>query len=377
MITATCRRVLRAATFAMAAVLAPLAGEAQVSIGLAPLVTTGLERPIYVTTANDGSGRLFIVEQPGRIRVLAAGVLQARPFLDLTAKVLDGGERGLLGLAFHPRFATNRRFFVNYTREPDGATVVSEFRASADGRVGLPAERRLFAVAQPFANHNGGMLAFGPGGGLYVAMGDGGGGGDPLGLAQNRGSLLGKILRIGVDGALPYTVPPTNPFARGGGRREIFALGFRNPWRFSFDRLTGQLYVADVGQDQAEEISIVGLGGNYGWPRFEGNSCYQTVTGCDPTGLRQPIAAYDHSENRCSITGGYVYRGRAVPALYGIYVFADFCTGEIFGLQNGQITRLLQTDLTIVSFGESRSGELHVVDFGGTIRQIVAGPPAP
>ena len=373
MIVAACL-LLKAAFLAWIAALLPNPGQAQTAIALAPLVTAGLERPIYVTTANDSSGRLFIVEQAGRVRVWARGVLAPKPFLDITTRVLDGGERGLLGLAFHPQFAANGRLFVNYTREPDGATVIAELRATEDRRSALSGERRLLAIGQPFSNHNGGMMAFGPGGGLFLATGDGGGAGDPLGLAQNRGSLLGKILRIGVDGGQPYAIPATNPFVRGGGRREIFALGFRNPWRFSFDRLTGQIYVGDVGQGAREEIAVVGLGTNHGWPRFEGELCYQTALGCDPTGLQPPLAVYDHSEGRCSITGGYVYRGGAIPALQGTYLFADFCTGEIFGLQNGVITRLLDTDLSIVSFGENRGGELYVVDLSGTIHAVV--PPA-
>lgn len=358
------------------AMLAPSAARAQAAISLAPLVAGGLDRPLYVTTANDNSGRLFIVEQAGRIRVLRRGVLEARPFLDITSRVLDGGERGLLGLAFHPRFASNGRFFVNYTREPDGATVVAEMRASEDRRVALGGERRLLTVPQPASNHNGGMLAFGPGGSLFIAMGDGGGAGDPSNLAQNPGTVLGKLLRIGVDGAAPYAVPSTNPFARGGGRREIFAMGFRNPWRFSFDRLTGQIYLGDVGQEGVEEINVVVTGGNYGWRLKEGETCFEPAAGCELVpGLRSPIASYAHVDGRCSITGGYVYRGAAIPALQGTYVFADFCTGEIMGLAGGQLSVLLDTELSIASFGENRTGELYVVDLGGTVHAIL--PPAP
>ena len=361
---------------AAVAMLAPATASAQAAISLAPVVPGGLERPLYVTTANDNSGRLFIVEQAGRIRVWRRGALEARPFLDITSRVLDGGERGLLGLAFHPRFAANGRFFVNYTREPDGATVVAEMRASDDRRVALGGERRLLTVPQPFSNHNGGMLAFGPGGALFIAMGDGGGPGDPMNLAQNPSTLLGKLLRIGVDGAAPYAVPGTNPFARGGGRREIFALGFRNPWRFSFDRLTGQIYLGDVGQEAIEEIDVIVPGGNYGWRLKEGDACFEPDVGCELVpGLQPPVATYAHDEGRCSITGGYVYRGAAIPALQGTYVFADFCTGEIMGLAGGQISVLLDTDLTIASFGENRAGELYVVDLGGTVQAILPAAP--
>ncbi len=344
---------------------------------MAPIINSGLAAPLFVTTANDGSGRLFIVEQAGRIRTWAGGSLRQRPFLDLAARVLAGGERGLLGLVFHPQFAANRRFFVNYTRRPDGATIVSEFRASEDGSVALPGERRLLIVPQPFANHNGGMLAFGPGGALFIGLGDGGSAGDPLNRAQNRNSLLGKILRIDVNRSQPYAIPASNPFARGGGRPEIFAMGFRNPWRFSFDRLTGQLYVGDVGQSSVEEIDIVSRGFNYGWPLMEGDRCFEPALACDVHDLKQPVASYAQTGGRCSITGGYVYRGQHVPALYGTYVYGDFCTGEIFALAGGQTTVLLDTDLNIASFGENRAGELYVVDLQGTIQAIVAAAPVP
>lgn len=365
---------LATAMVAALVAFAPVRAYGQAPIALAPIIGTGLVAPVFVANANDGSGRLFIVEQGGRIRVWAAGALRSRPFLDLTGRVLAGGERGLLGLAFHPQFSTNRRFFVNYTRQPDGATVVSEFRASDDGSVGLPGERRLLLVPQPFANHNGGMLAFGPGGALFIGLGDGGSAGDPLNLAQNRDSLLGKILRIDVDRGQPYAIPATNPFARGGGRAEIFALGFRNPWRFSFDRLTGQLYVGDVGQSAVEEIDVVGRGFNYGWRLTEGDRCFEPAVGCNVADLKLPVATYAQTDGRCSVTGGYAYRGRSVPALYGTYVYGDFCTGEIFGLIGGQTTVLLDSELSIASFGENRAGELYVVDLQGTIHAIV--PPA-
>jgi glucose/arabinose dehydrogenase len=284
---------------------------------------------------------------------------------------VSGGERGLLGLAFHPRFLTNGRFFVNYTRRPDGATVVAEHRVSADPDVALSAGRVLLTVSQPYANHNGGMLAFGPDGYLYIGLGDGGGAGDPGNRAQNRFSLLGKILRLDVDAGRPYATPPDNPFATGGGRKEIWALGFRNPWRFSFDRATGRLYAGDVGQAVVEEIDLVRRGDNHGWRIMEGNRCYRPASGCDQRGLTLPVATYGHDGDRCSITGGYVYRGRAVPALAGAYVYGDFCSGEIFALADGRSRVLLKTGLAIASFGEDQAGELLVVDLGGGVHRLV------
>jgi len=351
-------------------------GAAQAQIRLVPVVRSGLTAPLFLTHAGDGSGRLFVLERPGRVRVRVGGTLLPRPFLDLTDRVLaNEPERGLLGLAFHPRFATNGRFFVNYTRRPDGATVVAEFRVSANPNLALRAERVVLTVPQPFANHNGGMIAFGPGGRLFIGLGDGGSGGDPGNRAQNRQQLLGKILRIDVDGARPYAIPPDNPFAGGGGRPEIYALGFRNPWRFSFDRATGRLFAGDVGQSAIEEVDLVNRGGNYGWRIMEGNRCFRPATGCNRRGLTLPIATYAHAAGRCSVTGGYVYRGRAVPALVGTYLYADFCTGEIFGLRNGRSTRLLDSALLISSFGEDQAGEVHVVGLGGTVHRIAAAAP--
>jgi len=337
------------------------------------VVSTGLAAPLFITHAGDGSGRLFVLEQSGRIRVVAGGSLVQRPFLDIADRVLAGGERGLLGLAFHPQFSANGRFFVNYTRRPDGVTVISEFRVSTDPNVALATtERVLLRQFQPYANHNGGMLAFGPKGYLFIGLGDGGSTGDPGNRAQNPAALLGKILRIDVNGVQPYAIPPDNPFATSGGRREIYALGFRNPWRFSFDRSTGQLYAGDVGQGSVEEIDIVSRGGNYGWHIMEGDRCYQPATGCNRQGLTLPIATYSHTGGRCSIAGGYVYRGSAVPALVGTYVYADYCTGEIFGRRSGQSSRLLDTNRNIASFGENQAGELFVVGLGGTIERIAA-----
>lgn len=276
-------------------------------------VISGLQAPLYVTHSRDGSGRLFIVEQGGRIRVLRPGVSTSTVFLDIAGRVLSGGEQGLLGLAFHPQFAGNRRFFVNYTRRPDGATVIAEYQGPVGGGdVADPnTERILLVIPQPFTNHNGGMVEFGPDGFLYIAMGDGGSGNDPGNRAQNPNDLLGKILRLDVNGAQPYAIPPDNPFAGGGGRGEIYALGFRNPFRFSFDRLTGDLLAGDVGQDAREEIDRVTRGGNYGWRVFEGTSC--TGLGpapCNPASFIPPIIEYAHQGGRCAVIGGYAYRVR-------------------------------------------------------------------
>ena len=276
--------------------------------------------------------------------------------------MLFGGERGLLGLAFHPQFSSNGRFFVDYTRKPDGATVIAEYRVSAaDPSVADGGETVLLVIPQPFANHNGGMVEFGPDGFLYIAMGDGGSGNDPGNRAQNVNDLLGKILRIDVDhpaGGLPYSVPADNPFVgAAAGRGEIFAYGLRNPFRFSFDRATGDLYAGDVGQGAVEEIDIVRNGGNYGWRIWEGSTC----TGNDPdlcstAGFEFPIAEYGHTGGRCAVIGGYVYRGAAATLPAGSYVYGDLCTGEIFLLENGSPRVLLGSGLSLSSFGEDEAG---------------------
>ena len=353
-----------------------------VAIELVP-VLEGLTNPLYVTNARDGSNRLFIVEQAGRILVLQSGAAAPTVFLDIRSKVLSGGERGLLGLAVHPQMTDNRRFFVNYTRQADGATVIAEYRVSAANRdVAEASESALLIVQQPFANHNGGMIEFGPDGFLYVGMGDGGSGNDPGNRGQNTQELLGKMLRIDIDHpespSAHYSSPSTNPFfGPDPGRDEIIALGFRNPWRFSFDRDTGQLFVADVGQNSREEIDIVALGGNYGWRVFEGNRCTNLgPTPCSAGGFTPPIAEYEQTGGRCAITGGYVYRGSKSSLPAGTYVYGDFCTGEIFSLSNGVQSVLLDTALNISSFGEGESGEIYVVGLGGTAHRIV-NPNAP
>lgn len=360
-----------------------------VTIQLEPVVTTGIAEPTFVTNARDGSNRLFLLEQAGRIRVLEPGSTALKLFLDVTSRVLAGGERGLLGLAFHPDYANNRRFFVNYTRRTDGATVVAEYLASTSDRsVAEQGESVLLVVSQPYANHNGGMIEFGPDGFLYVGMGDGGSGGDPGNRAQNPNDLLGKILRIDVDrpssSTKLYSAPPTNPYAAGGGREEVYALGFRNPWRFSFDRLTGELYAGDVGQNRVEEVDVVRLAGNYGWRVLEGTECYNAGSiGCSDPRFKPPAHEYLQTTSptrRCSVTGGYVYRGARMALPLGSYVFADYCSGEIFLLEGGAASVLMRHNMSISSFGEDEAGEIYVVGYAqgtGAIHRIVNPNPPP
>lgn len=355
----------------------PAAPADAATVALAPVVTGGLEKPLFLTHAGDGSDRLYVLEQPGRIRLLERGVLSAAPFLDLTDRVLmDDTERGLLGLAFHPDYRRNGRLFVNYTRRPDGATVVAEYRRGRSPEMASRDERVLIVILQPESNHNGGMIAFGPDGYLYIGMGDGGAWGDPGNRAQNPQELLGKILRIDVDRGEPYVIPSDNPFAREGGRPEIYALGMRNPWRFSFDRESGGLWVADVGQKKWEEVDLVTRGGNYGWRLMEGAHCYNPAVDCPTEGLALPVAEYGHEGGRCSIIGGYVYRGRAIHALRGTYVYGDFCSGEVFAFKPPREGRaipgvLLKTGFRISSFGEDEAGELYLVDLSGGIHRFV------
>ncbi|MGB7921892.1 MAG: PQQ-dependent sugar dehydrogenase [Pyrinomonadaceae bacterium] len=355
----------------------PQPARAQAAIQLEP-VLSGLSSPIYVTSAHDGTNRLFIVERAGIIKVLRPGTTAPSVFLNITSRVLsDGSEQGLLGLAFHPQFSVNRRFFVNYTRKTDGATIIAEYRASANPNVAGTAEIVLLTYAQPFPNHNGGVMDFGADGYLYIGSGDGGSGNDPGNRAQNIEELLGKILRIDIDhpnGAARYSSPPDNPFfGAQAGRDEIYAYGFRNPWRFSFDRATNRLFVGDVGQGAIEEIDIVTRGGNYGWRVFEGTQCTGLgPASCSAPGFTPPIAEYGHTNGRCSITGGYVYRGARSSLPLGAYLYADFCTGEIFTLQNGAQNLLLDAPRNIASFGEDEAGEIYVVGLGGTIERIVS-----
>jgi glucose/arabinose dehydrogenase len=348
-------------------------------IALEPVFEGGLVRPTYLTHAGDD--RLFVIEQPGRIRIIQDGQLLDRPFLDLTSKVLaQGNEQGLLSVAFHPDYAANGQFFVNYTRLGDGATVVERYTVSqldpnqADGLSGKP----LLVIAQPERNHNGGLNKFGPDGYLYIGMGDGGGAGDrhgAVGNGQDLDALLGKMLRIDVTNPDTYAVPPDNPFGD-----EIWSYGWRNPWRFSFDRATGDLYIADVGQNAYEEVHFqpaASAGGeNYGWRIMEGLHCYAPRENCPTAGLVLPVAEYSHAEGGCSITGGYVYRGQQYPALTGQYFFGDYCTGYIWSLhREGDqwvMTKRLESGASISSFGEDVNGEVYVIDHGGAIYQLVA-----
>ncbi len=342
-------------------------------------VASDFDRPLLVTHAGDGSGRLFVVEQTGRVWIVEDGMRLATPFLDLSASVtpISGySEQGLLGLAFHPAYAENGRLFVSYT-DRQGTSVVAEYAVAANDPnvVNTASGRELLRVAQPYANHNGGMIAFGPDGYLYISLGDGGSAGDPQGNAQNPWTLLGAILRIDVDGdARPYGIPADNPFALSGlGAPEIWAWGLRNVWRFSFDRTTGDLYLADVGQNQWEEVNFQPAdspgGENYGWNRYEGTHPYSG--GPAPENMILPVAEYAHSEGGCSITGGYVYRGEAIPDLQGVYFYGDWCTGNIFSLYrdtggNWQSLRFTQlAGKLISSFGEDEAGELYVVDYTG------------
>ncbi len=342
-------------------------------ITLLPVLTQGLIEPVFIGHASDRSHRLFILEQAGRIRILENGTLQPSAFLDISSRVKIGGEMGLLGLAFHPLFSKNGRLFVNYTRKPDGATIVAEFQVSQHPNHALQNEKTLAIIPQPYANHNGGMLAFGPDGYLYIATGDGGAGGDPGNRGQSPNTLLGKMLRIDIDWGDPYGIPPDNPFAGQQSGQEIFALGFRNPWRFSFDRHTGQLWAGDVGQHRWEEIDVVEAGNNYGWRIMEGSHCFRPTQGCARAGLTLPVAEYRNQWPDCAVTGGYVYRGKHIGSLQGTYVFGDYCSGRIMGLIDGQPQVLLASGLKISSFGEDEAGELYVVDHGGGIYKITPG----
>jgi glucose/arabinose dehydrogenase len=351
------------------------------TIRLTPVVEA-LSQPLFVTESNDDSGRLFIVEKGGLIRILDQGTLHPLPFVDLTTKVTNTSEMGLLGLAFHPGFAQNGRFFVNYATMVDGPrrSVIAEYQVSTgDPNAADPTtERILLTVDQPAGNHNGGVLAFGPDGYLYVGLGDGGGSNDTFGNAQDLSTLLGAILRIDVDQDAPYGIPAGNPFvADPGARDEIWAWGLRNPWRFSFDRLTGQLWAADVGQNRWEEVDLIRKGRNYGWNIMEGSHCFDQTEECDTAGLELPVAEYGHDEGN-SVTGGYVYRGEARTPLWGSYVFGDFGTGRIWSLtpRPGNTWKrrlLLDTDLSISSFGEDVQGNLYVVSLGGSVSRMDFG----
>jgi glucose/arabinose dehydrogenase len=353
---------------------------ADVKIGLRR-VASGMEAPLLVTNAGDGSDRLFVVEQVGRIRIVTGGRVSRDPFLDISDIITAGGEQGLLGLAFHPNYGNNGRFYVDYTAA-NGDDVVAEYRASSDPDRADPSSGRiLLEINDPFSNHNGGNLAFGDDGFLYVATGDGGGGGDPLESGQSLNTLLGKILRIDVDAsspALPYGIPADNPFVdTDGARPEIWAYGLRNPWRFSFD--SSDIWIGDVGQDSLEEIDRMPAdrgGLNYGWNTMEGDACFDPSTGCDRKGLVLPVATYTH-DHGCSVTGGYVYRGEKFASLRGVYFFGDYCSGFIWALDaTGESTRsprmVLESNHSLSSFGLDEEGELYLTDISsGEVFQVV------
>jgi glucose/arabinose dehydrogenase len=342
-------------------------------------IGSGLTSPVDMADPGDGSGRLLIVEKPGLIQILQNGVLLAEPFLDITDRVLSSGtEQGLLGIALHPQYKSNGFFYVNYI-DVDGNTVIARFKVTSNLNVAdKNSEKILLHVRQPFPNHNGGSMVFGPDGYLYMGLGDGGSQGDPHLNGQNTNVFLGKILRVDVDHGDPYAIPKDNPFVNGGGLPEIWAYGLRNPWRFSFDRQTGDLYIADVGQDLYEEIDFLPAhspgGSNFGWSFREGFHPYK---GNPPAGAKfvDPVWEYTHDQG-CSITGGFVYRGKALPKLAGVYFYGDYCSGNIWGLQKGangkwQSSLLFQSGRSISSFGQDQAGELYLLDLnGGGIYQL-------
>ncbi|MBK7707963.1 MAG: PQQ-dependent sugar dehydrogenase [Acidobacteria bacterium] len=369
----------------MAAVVFAQGVPAPFTIRLQPFLS-GLAQPVLLRTAKDGTKRLFVVQQRGIIRVVQPGSNVATDFMNIAAKVSStGSERGLLGLAFHPQFASNSYFFVNYTRASDGATIVARYTATNNNTLGDPnSEVILLNIPQPFSNHNGGMIEFGPDGNLYIGMGDGGSANDPGARAQNINELLGKFLRITPStAAVPpvpaYTNPPDNPYVGINGADEIYAIGVRNPWRWSFDRGgTNQLWAGDVGQDAIEEVDIINRGGNYGWRVYEGTQCTNNDPGlCTPGNFTMPVFQYSQTATRCSVTGGYVYRGGLRTFTDGTYLNADYCTGEIFTWNGAQHVMQLDTPRLVASFGEDDDGELYAVGIGsttnatGTVEKIV------
>ncbi|MEW5870987.1 MAG: PQQ-dependent sugar dehydrogenase [Chloroflexota bacterium] len=355
-----------------------------VHINLNQLVASGFTQPVQLTNAGDGSGRLFVVEQIGRVRIIKNGAVLPAPFLDIASLISCCGERGLLGLAFHPNYSSNGYFYVDYTRAADGATVVARYSVSAGNPdLANPASATVLLVApQPYSNHNAGQILFSPVDGyLYVALGDGGSGGDPLNSGQDTNTLLGSLLRLDVDGGAPYAIPPDNPFVGQPGADEIWAYGLRNPWRFSFDRLTGDLYIGDVGQNLWEEIDFQAAhtpgGTNFGWRCKEATHLYNFSGNCASQTLTDPIAEYDHTLG-VSVTGGFVYRGRDYPALRGRYFYADFGSGRVWSLYQASQDPLLwsppelelTSGLNISAFGEDENGELYVVAYNGEIRRL-------
>lgn len=346
------------------------------SVKLDPYLS-GLGSPIFLTNAADGTNRIFVVQRGGIIKVVQPGSTTPTDFLNISSRISTSGERGLLGLAFHPQYALNKRFFVYYTRASDGAIQIAEYQASADPNVAGTTESIIITIPHPTNNnHNGGTIAFGSDGFLYAGTGDGGGGNDPDNNAQNINSLLGKFIRINIDAAAPYTIPADNPFVGVEGADEIYAVGMRNPFRWSFDRGgTRQLWAGDVGQGILEEVDIIIKGGNYGWRILEGTQCTPGVNpNCTaPAGNVFPVFEYGHSGGRCSITGGYVYRGTRATVPTGGYIYGDYCTGEILLWNGSQQTVLLDTtNFNLVSFGEDEAGEIYVVKLGnGTVEKLV------
>jgi glucose/arabinose dehydrogenase len=328
----------------------------------------------------DGSGRFFIGEQDGRILIAIGGDVLGTPFLDISDQVSTGNEQGLLGLALDPAFGENGRVFVSYT-DQEGNSQIVRYTVSVDepNRLDPDSATTILSLDQPYPNHNGGDIKFGPDGYLYIGFGDGGSQGDPQGNGQNPAVLFAKILRIDVSGEQePYGIPPDNPFVDDPSfAPETFVWGFRNPWRFSFDRETGDLWIGDVGQSDIEEIDLVPAGTsgqNFGWPMFEGHECYDDPD-CDPSAYTAPVDQYRHDYG-CSVTGGYVYRGSSIPDLVGTYLFADYCTGYLWGLvPNGDgtytATDFIETEMNPSSFAEDASGELYLIDLDGAIYRIV------
>lgn len=360
-----------------------------VTLALEPLVE-GLASPLFVTHAGDGSNRLFVLEKAGQIRIVADGALVDAPFLDIRDRVnSNANEQGLLGLAFAPNYADSGRFFVNYS-DSNGDTVVARYTvdANAANQADPASEVIVLQIEQPAANHNGGMLAFGPDGYLYIGMGDGGGSGDRYGNGQNPATLLGKMLRIDVlqETQQPYAIPADNPWVaaewQGADvRDEIWAVGLRNPWRYSFDRATGDLWIGDVGQNQFEEINYTpadSTGGlNYGWPLMEASTCYNSSNDdCDQSGLIRPVAEYSHG-GHCSVTGGYVYRGAAFPVLQGVYLFGDYCSGTLWATwfaetKQWQTAPMVENAARLSSFGEDEAGELYITDLAeGVLSRLI------
>jgi glucose/arabinose dehydrogenase len=356
---------------------------ARVSVAFSSVATVP-GRPLAIANAGDGSNRLFVAEQGGRVYTIDGGTVGSAPFLDISAKVSGGGEQGLLGLAFHPDFPSDNRVFVDYT-DTNGDTVVASFAvpAGTPDAVDPGTEVVILTVSQPYANHNGGAIAFGPDGYLYIALGDGGSGGDPQNNAQFLGTLLGKILRIDVDrssGGKAYAIPASNPFVgTSGARGEIWLYGLRNPFRFSFDRATGDLWIGDVGQNKWEEVDVAraGVGGlNFGWRIMEGDHCYNPSSGCPTAGLTLPVVEYDHSLG-CAVIGGNVYRGSAYPVLRGGYLFTDECSGRTWAVSAAAkgAQALVQVGAApggIAGYGESESGELYAANLSGTVYRVSA-----